>query len=179
MHTCPRIYIQAYVHLTSRFFSVSFCFFCFMTKSYLGANCNNLNINMIAFLSTRPFFPTRKLWKHSFCLKTRVSFRAHLSKPDHLLLPQIWPQADYPLIPVGKMVLNENPSNYFADVEQIAFSPSHLVPGIEPSPDKMLQVSGTQVCWELHRLCAISPSWVGNWTWMFSTLAFTVWKLWF
>nr|CAB3227981.1 catalase-like [Phallusia mammillata] len=54
-------------------------------------------------------------------------------------LTKIWPQADYPLIPVGKMVLNENPSNYFADVEQIAFSPSHMVPGIEASPDKMLQ----------------------------------------
>jgi len=38
------------------------------------------------------------------------------------------------------MVLNENPGNYFADVEQIAFAPSHMVPGIEPSPDKMLQV---------------------------------------
>ncbi len=37
------------------------------------------------------------------------------------------------------MVLNRNPENYFAEVEQIAFSPSHMVPGIEPSPDKMLQ----------------------------------------
>lgn len=54
-------------------------------------------------------------------------------------LTKIWPQADFPLIPVGKMVLDENPSNYFADVEQIAFSPSHMVPGIEASPDKMLQ----------------------------------------
>ncbi|CAK8683406.1 unnamed protein product [Clavelina lepadiformis] len=54
-------------------------------------------------------------------------------------LTKIWPQADFPLIQVGKLVLNENPSNYFADVEQIAFSPSHMVPGIEASPDKMLQ----------------------------------------
>lgn len=53
---------------------------------------------------------------------------------------KIWPQADYPLIPVGKFVLNRNPKNYFAEVEQLAFSPAHLVPGIEPSPDKMLQV---------------------------------------
>lgn len=43
------------------------------------------------------------------------------------------------MIPVGKLVLNRNPRNYFAEVEQIAFSPAHLVPGIEPSPDKMLQ----------------------------------------
>jgi len=52
---------------------------------------------------------------------------------------KVWPHADYPLIPVGKLVLNRNPENYFAEVEQIAFSPSHFVPGIEASPDKMLQ----------------------------------------
>ncbi|CAH0383406.1 unnamed protein product [Bemisia tabaci] len=54
-------------------------------------------------------------------------------------LTKVWPHSDFPLIPVGKLVLNRNPENYFADVEQAAFSPSHLVPGIEPSPDKMLQ----------------------------------------
>ena len=49
------------------------------------------------------------------------------------------PQGDYPLIPVGKLVLNKNPENYFAEVEQSAFAPTNLVPGIEPSNDKMLQ----------------------------------------
>eukprot|EP00918_Siedleckia_nematoides_P108298 GHVU01236354.1.p1 GENE.GHVU01236354.1~~GHVU01236354.1.p1 ORF type:complete len:505 (+),score=74.07 GHVU01236354.1:126-1640(+) len=52
---------------------------------------------------------------------------------------KVWPQADYPLIPVGRFVLNRNPKNYFQEVEQSAFCPAHLVPGIEPSPDKMLQ----------------------------------------
>ena len=52
---------------------------------------------------------------------------------------KIWPHADYPLIEVGKMVLNRNPDNYFAEVEQSAFAPAHMVPGIEPSMDKMLQ----------------------------------------
>lgn len=52
---------------------------------------------------------------------------------------KIWPQSEYPLIPVGRFVLDRNPSNYFAEVEQIAFSPANLVPGIEASPDKMLQ----------------------------------------
>lgn len=52
---------------------------------------------------------------------------------------KVWPHGDYPLIEVGKMTLNRNPENYFAEVEQAAFSPSHLVPGIEPSLDKMLQ----------------------------------------
>jgi len=54
-------------------------------------------------------------------------------------LTKIWPHKDFPLIPVGRIVLNRNPKNYFAEVEQIAFSPAHMVPGIEASPDKMLQ----------------------------------------
>ncbi|XP_017879786.1 catalase [Ceratina calcarata] len=52
---------------------------------------------------------------------------------------KVWPHAEFPLIPVGKLVLDRNPENYFTDVEQIAFDPAHMVPGIEPSPDKMLQ----------------------------------------
>jgi len=54
-------------------------------------------------------------------------------------LTKVWPQAEFPLQPVGKLVLNRNPENYFTEVEQIAFSPANMVPGIEPSPDKMLQ----------------------------------------
>jgi len=54
-------------------------------------------------------------------------------------ITKVWPHADAPLIPVGKMVLNRNPKNYFADTEQAAFSPGTVVPGIAPSPDKMLQ----------------------------------------
>ncbi|XP_077373632.1 catalase [Festucalex cinctus] len=54
-------------------------------------------------------------------------------------LTKVWPHKDYPLIPVGKMVLNRNPVNYFAEVEQMAFDPSNMPPGIEASPDKMLQ----------------------------------------
>jgi catalase len=45
------------------------------------------------------------------------------------------------LIRVGKLVLNQNPINYFAEIEQLAFSPANMIPGIEPSPDKMLQVN--------------------------------------
>ena len=54
-------------------------------------------------------------------------------------LTKVWPHSDYPLIEVGKMVLDRNPDNYFAEVEQAAFDPGHFVPGIGPSPDKMLQ----------------------------------------
>lgn len=52
---------------------------------------------------------------------------------------KIWPHADYPLIEVGVLELNKIPDNYFADVEQSAFAPSHVVDGISYSPDKMLQ----------------------------------------
>jgi len=54
-------------------------------------------------------------------------------------ITKVWPHGDYPLIPVGKMILNKNPENYHAEVEQAAFAPTHMVPGIEPSNDKMLQ----------------------------------------
>jgi len=52
---------------------------------------------------------------------------------------KIWPKGDYPLIEVGEWELNRNPENYFADVEQAAFNPAAVVPGISFSPDKMLQ----------------------------------------
>ncbi len=54
-------------------------------------------------------------------------------------LTKVWPHADFPLIEVGQLELNRNPENYHAEVEQAAFNPSAFVPGIGPSPDKMLQ----------------------------------------
>ena len=54
-------------------------------------------------------------------------------------LTKVWPHEDYPLIEIGKLVLDQNADNYFADVEQAAFDPGNFVPGIGPSPDKMLQ----------------------------------------
>ena len=54
-------------------------------------------------------------------------------------LTKVWYKGDYPLIEVGEFELNRNPDNFFADVEQSAFAPSNLVPGISVSPDKMLQ----------------------------------------
>ncbi|WP_419901424.1 catalase [Kiloniella sp.] len=54
-------------------------------------------------------------------------------------LTKVWPKADYPLIEVGEFELNRNPENYFAEVEQSAFNPGNVVPGISFSPDKMLQ----------------------------------------
>ncbi|WP_377267068.1 catalase [Peterkaempfera sp. SMS 1(5)a] len=53
-------------------------------------------------------------------------------------LTKVWPHGDYPLIEVGRMRLTENPEDFFVHIEQAAFEPSNLVPGIGPSPDKML-----------------------------------------
>lgn len=54
-------------------------------------------------------------------------------------ITKVWPHGDYPLIDVGVLELNRNPENYFADVEQAAFNPANIVPGIGFSPDKLLQ----------------------------------------
>lgn len=53
-------------------------------------------------------------------------------------LTKVWPHEDYPPITVGRLVLDRNPENYFAEVEQAAFEPANMVPGVGPSPDKML-----------------------------------------
>ncbi|ATB42518.1 hypothetical protein CYFUS_007996 [Cystobacter fuscus] len=54
-------------------------------------------------------------------------------------LTKVWSQKDYPLIELGRMELNRTPDNFFAEVEQAALDPAHFVPGIGPSPDRMLQ----------------------------------------
>ncbi len=58
---------------------------------------------------------------------------------DPFDVTKVWLHGDYPLIPVGRLVLNRNPENYFAEVEQAAFAPANVVPGIGFSPDKLLQ----------------------------------------
>jgi len=54
-------------------------------------------------------------------------------------LTHVWPQKQFPLREVGRFELNENPKNYFAEVEQAAFNPAHMLPGIEPSADPVFQ----------------------------------------
>jgi catalase len=58
---------------------------------------------------------------------------------DPLDVTKTWPEDLYPLMPAGKMVLNKNPENFFAEVEQAAFCPASIVPGVELSADKLLQ----------------------------------------
>lgn len=98
--------------------------------------------------STDPDFATRDLFNHihnggtaewKVCVQIMPYEDAWTYKFNPFDVTKVWPHKDYPLVEIGRMVLNRNPENYFAEVEQAAFSPSHMVPGIEPSPDKMLQ----------------------------------------
>lgn len=73
------------------------------------------------------------------CVQVMTDAQASAFRWNPFDLTKVWPHAEFPLIEVGVMELNRNPENYFADVEQAAFKPSALVPGIAASPDKVLQ----------------------------------------
>ncbi len=77
--------------------------------------------------------------KWRFCVQIMPEEDAEMYRWNPFDLTKVWPHKDYPLIDVGELELNRNPENYFAEVEQSAFSPSNIVPGIGFSPDKMLQ----------------------------------------
>ncbi|WEG13002.1 catalase [Pullulanibacillus sp. KACC 23026] len=79
-------------------------------------------------------FPSWRLYVQIMPLEDANTYRF-----DPFDVTKVWSHKDYPLIEVGKMVLDRNPKNYFAEVEQAAFSPGNFVPGISASPDKMLQ----------------------------------------
>lgn len=76
-------------------------------------------------------------WK--LCIQVMTQEQAVAFRWNPFDLTKVWPHAEYPLIDVGMLELNRNPENYFAEVEQAAFKPSSLVPGIAASPDKVLQ----------------------------------------
>ncbi|MEG1259213.1 MAG: catalase [Akkermansia sp.] len=76
-------------------------------------------------------------WK--MCIQVMTEAEAKKSPYHPFDLTKVWPHQDYPLIEVGMIELNKNPDNYFAQIEQAAFNPADIVPGISFSPDKMLQ----------------------------------------
>lgn len=76
-------------------------------------------------------------WK--LCIQVMTDAEAAAFPFNPFDLTKVWPHGDFPLIEVGEMTLNRNPHNYFAEVEQAAFNPAQIVPGIGFSPDKMLQ----------------------------------------
>jgi catalase len=76
-------------------------------------------------------------WTVSMQVMTEAQARAH--RHDPFDLTKVWRKSEYPLLPVGVLELNRNPDNVFAEVEQAAFSPANVVPGVSFSPDRMLQ----------------------------------------
>jgi catalase len=72
-------------------------------------------------------------------IQTMSMEQAEAAAFDPFDLTKVWPHADYPLREIGTLELNRNPDNYFAEVEQSAFSPANVVPGIGHSPDRVLQ----------------------------------------
>jgi catalase len=101
-----------------------------------------------ALAGTDPDYLTRDLWdtianggEAEYELKVQLMDIVDELKQDFdpLDATKTWPEDTFPLMSVGKIVLNRNPENYFAETEQAAFSPGAIVPGIEPSADKLLQ----------------------------------------
>ncbi|TGM56615.1 catalase [Leptospira adleri] len=101
-----------------------------------------------ALAGTDPDYATRDLFeaierkefpKWKFCVQIMPEREAETYKFNPFDLTKVWSHKDYPLIEVGVLELNSNPKNYFEEVEQAAFSPANMPPGIGASPDKMLQ----------------------------------------
>lgn len=76
-------------------------------------------------------------WK--FMIQVMTEEQAEKTAFNPFDLTKVWPHGDFPLIEVGEIELNRNPENYFCEIENAAFSPSNIIPGISFSPDKMLQ----------------------------------------
>lgn len=77
--------------------------------------------------------------KWTFYIQVMPEHEAETYRFHPFDLTKVWSKKDYPLIEVGEFELNRNPENYFQDVEQVAFTPANIVPGIGFSPDRMLQ----------------------------------------
>jgi catalase len=77
--------------------------------------------------------------KWRVCVQIMPEKKAETYAINPFDLTKVWPHGDYPLVEVGELVLDRNPVNYFAEVEQAAFEPKNIVPGMGFSPDKMLQ----------------------------------------
>lgn len=77
--------------------------------------------------------------KWRMCIQVMTEEQAKHTSYNPFDLTKVWPHSEFPLIEVGMLELNRNPDNYFSEIEQAAFSPSNIIPGVGFSPDKMLQ----------------------------------------
>jgi catalase len=108
---------------------------------------NLTNAEAAAIASSDPDYHRRDLWEalergEAAEWRLEMQIMPFAEAADYRFNPfdltKVWPHADYPPITIGRMVLDRNPANHFAEVEQAGFAPSNLVPGIGLSPDKML-----------------------------------------
>ncbi|GFV13635.1 catalase [Trichonephila clavipes] len=122
-----------------------YCKFHYMTDQGIK---NRTNEEAQKVVATDPDFATRDLYNAianqqfpswTMYIQVMTFEQAKNWQFNPFDVTKVWPKKEFPLIKVGKFTLNRNPKNYFAEVEQLAFPPSDMVPGIEPSPDKMLQ----------------------------------------
>ncbi|XP_030760907.1 catalase-like [Sitophilus oryzae] len=102
----------------------------------------------VKLAGTDPDYATRDLYNSiangdypswTFYVQLMTTDQAKALDFDPFDITKIWPEDDFPKQKVGEFVLNRNPENYFAEIEQLAFSPSNLIPGIGDSPDRLLQ----------------------------------------
>lgn len=107
-----------------------------------------MNESSIEMAGKNPDFATEDLYRAiekgdfpKWDLYVQIATEEQLAKLpfDPFDVTKVWYHKDFPMIKIGEMTLNRNPKNYFAEVEQSAFSPARFIPGIGPSPDKMLQ----------------------------------------
>jgi catalase len=101
--------------------------------SVVGVNRESAQLDLFNNIQ-RHQFPR---WR--FCVQIMPENAADNYRVNPFDLTKVWPHSDFPLIEVGILELNRNPENYFAEVEQAAFAPANVVPGVGRSPDKMLQ----------------------------------------
>ncbi|XP_066139107.1 catalase-like [Euwallacea fornicatus] len=81
----------------------------------------------------------KKFPSWTFYIQAMTPEQAKTVKFNPFDITKVWPHKEFPLIQVGKLLLNRNASNYFAEIEQLAFSPNNMTPGIGGSPDRLLQ----------------------------------------
>jgi catalase len=98
-----------------------------------GENPNHHHLDLLHSIE-RGEFPS---WKVQVQIMPVAEAQTYRFNPFDLT--KVWSHKDYPKIDIGILTLNRNPDNYFAEIEQAAFNPANFVPGIGPSPDKMLQ----------------------------------------
>lgn len=98
-----------------------------------GENPDHHHLDLLQSIEKRDF-PSWKVYVQIMPISDANNYRF-----NPFDVTKVWSLKDYPKQEIGLMVLNRNPDNYFAEVEQVAFSPANFIPGIGPSPDKMLQ----------------------------------------